>query len=133
MEPAIIDTQTFLCSSNYNVQQKLRSYRTIYGFVNLSIVTYEEVVNKLRYEDFKYLLKNSRAYLNFNQVIPITKEITQLAENLYTEFKQKGVEIKFSDLLVAATALKHNLTLITNNKKLIEYIPGLQVDKWTLY
>ena len=96
-------------------------------------MTYEEVVNKLRYEDFKYLLKNSRAYLNFNQVIPITKEITQLAENLYTEFKQKGVEIKFSDLLVAATALKHNLTLITNNKKLIEYIPGLQVDKWTLY
>ena len=96
MEPAIIDTQTFLCSSNYNVQQKLKSYRTIYGFVNLSIVTYEEVVNKLRYEDFKYLLKNSRAYLNFNQVIPITKEITQLAEKLYSDLKRSGVDIKFS-------------------------------------
>lgn len=36
------------------------------------------------------------------------------------------------DLLIAATALANNLTLITNNKKDFSNIPNLKVDDWSI-
>lgn len=44
--------------------------------------------------------------------------------------KQQGLAVNPLDLQIAAVALVHNLTLVTNNTKDFRHIPGLMLDDW---
>jgi predicted nucleic acid-binding protein len=48
---------------------------------------------------------------------PVTFPIARLAGYLKRDFGRKGVTLALSDVTVAAVALYHNLTLITDNAK----------------
>jgi tRNA(fMet)-specific endonuclease VapC len=46
---------------------------------------------------------------------------------LRVQLRRKGVTIGAMDLLIAATALVHDLTLVTNNEQDFQPTPGLRV------
>jgi len=48
-----------------------------------------------------------------------------------TELEKKGTPIGPLDMLIAAHAKSLDLTLITNNEKEFERIPGLKIENWT--
>jgi tRNA(fMet)-specific endonuclease VapC len=41
-----------------------------------------------------------------------------------------GIQVATAYLLIAATALTHNLTLVTHNTKDYQHRPGLRLDDW---
>ena len=43
---------------------------------------------------------------------------------------QKGISIPTADMMIAAVALVHNLTLVTHNTADFQRIPGLRLDDW---
>ncbi len=43
---------------------------------------------------------------------------------------QQGISVPTADLMIAAVALVHNLTLVTNNTADSQRIPGLRLDDW---
>jgi tRNA(fMet)-specific endonuclease VapC len=43
---------------------------------------------------------------------------------------QQGISVPTADLMIAAVALVHNLTLVTNNTADFQKIPGLRLDDW---
>jgi tRNA(fMet)-specific endonuclease VapC len=43
---------------------------------------------------------------------------------------QQGISVSRVDLLIAAVALVHNLTLVTHNTADYHNIPGLRLDDW---
>lgn len=43
---------------------------------------------------------------------------------------QTGVQVAVPDLMIAATALVHNLTLVTHNTADYKDVPGLRLDDW---
>lgn len=43
---------------------------------------------------------------------------------------QQGIAVPTADLMIATTALAHNLTLVTHNTKDYQPIPGLRLDDW---
>jgi tRNA(fMet)-specific endonuclease VapC len=43
---------------------------------------------------------------------------------------QHGISIPTADLMIAAVALVHNLTLVTNNTADFQSVPGLRLDDW---
>jgi tRNA(fMet)-specific endonuclease VapC len=43
---------------------------------------------------------------------------------------QQGISVPVADLMIAAVALLHNLTLVTNNTADFQNIPGLRLDDW---
>jgi tRNA(fMet)-specific endonuclease VapC len=43
---------------------------------------------------------------------------------------QQGITVSVPDLMIAAGALVHNLTLVTNNTADFRKIPGLRLDDW---
>ena len=47
-----------------------------------------------------------------------------------TELKQSGRPINDSDLFIAATAISHDLVLVTNNLRHFERIPFLRIENW---
>lgn len=56
-------------------------------------------------------------------------------DNAVTEFerlRQARVRIGTPDLKIAAIALAHNATLLTQNIRDFEKVPGLRFDDWTI-
>lgn len=43
---------------------------------------------------------------------------------------KQGISVSRMDLLIAAVALVHNLTLVTHNTADYQHIPGLRLDDW---
>lgn len=43
---------------------------------------------------------------------------------------KQGISVPTTDLMIAAVALDHNLTLVTNNTIHFQNIPGLRLDDW---
>ena len=56
-------------------------------------------------------------FLNSLEVYPIGKEIANYTGNLIKEYKKKGITVKLTDSIIAATCLLYNLTLVTLNLK----------------
>jgi tRNA(fMet)-specific endonuclease VapC len=45
---------------------------------------------------------------------------------------RRGIAVSRSDLLIAATAIVHDLTLVSHNTRDFKRIPGLMLDDWLL-
>jgi predicted nucleic acid-binding protein len=63
-------------------------------------------------------------------VYPYTKETALLAGKLDGEQQSRGVVIPFPDLLIGATALSLNFSVLTANVRHFGLIPGLSVSKF---
>ncbi|EEB74407.2 Hypothetical protein TAM4_1774 [Thermococcus sp. AM4] len=66
--------------------------------------------------------EKSKEFISFANIIPLTDEIADVAIEL-----RRKVSIKLPDAVIAATALVHNLTLVTRNVKDFEKIEGLRI------
>jgi tRNA(fMet)-specific endonuclease VapC len=43
---------------------------------------------------------------------------------------RQGIQVPTADLMIAAVALTHNLTLVTHNTADYQHVPGLRLDDW---
>jgi predicted nucleic acid-binding protein len=57
---------------------------------------------------------------------PVNREIANLAGDLKRKYSRKGITLSTPDVLIAATAIKKHLILVTNNPKHFP-IEGLMV------
>jgi tRNA(fMet)-specific endonuclease VapC len=48
------------------------------------------------------------------------------------ELHRQGIGVSFADLMIAATAKFHNLTLVTHNTADFQAIPGLRLEDWLI-
>jgi predicted nucleic acid-binding protein len=62
-------------------------------------------------------------------VYPYTKETAMLAGKLDGEQQSKGVVIPFGHLLIGATALSLGFSVLTDNLRHFQKIPGLSVTQ----
>lgn len=62
----------------------------------------------------------------------VTLEISRLSGSLRAARLDQGQAAPLADMLIAATALFHGLTLVTHNVADFQSIPGLQLDDWQI-
>lgn len=67
------------------------------------------------------------AVLSALQVLPYTADIARVHAEIWAHLSETGKMIGAHDLIIAATALAHQLTLVTLNLRHFERIPGLVV------
>ena len=60
-------------------------------------------------------------------VYPVTADIAVRAGRLNSALRQNGTAIGIADVLIAATALEFNFSVLTHNVRHFSYVPGLQV------
>ena len=70
-----------------------------------------------------------RELVNDVEVYPFTKETALLAGKIDGEQQSLGVVIPFADLLIGATALQADYSVVTVNLRHFRLIPGLRVLK----
>lgn len=64
------------------------------------------------------------------EIIPNHFEAAEIFGMLKSKLENKGLPIDDFDLILASTALTHNLTLVTNNEKHFRRIDGLKLENW---
>lgn len=74
-------------------------------------------------------LKQINKFINLLVIKPIFPVLPVFAEEK-AKLRKQGLLIDDFDLLIGATALKHNITLVTENVKHLSHIDNLQIDNW---
>jgi tRNA(fMet)-specific endonuclease VapC len=97
----------------------------------LSAVGYTELLNGL-YREHDLLRRQRRDefftyLLRLVPVMPYTLEVAELAGRLGGEAMASGRTIPFVDLMIGATALSLNFSVLTSNERHFRLIPGLAV------
>jgi tRNA(fMet)-specific endonuclease VapC len=134
MKQAIIDTDTisYFFRGHQNVVRHLDTYWQKYGLVNVSVITYYEVLNGLHYKDAKGQLAKFEVFIQLNKILDLSSSIAQRAAIIHADLRKSGQIIGHNDILIAATAIVNDMTLITNNSTHFSRIPELQIDNWVL-
>ena len=76
------------------------------------------------------LLQKINDLLNDVQVLDFDRACAEQFGQLRGSLLQQGVSVPTVDLMIAAVALVHNLTLVTNNTSDFQRIPGLRLEDW---
>jgi tRNA(fMet)-specific endonuclease VapC len=63
-------------------------------------------------------------------VLPFTFEVARTHARLWADLQSRGEVIGAHDIQIAATALVHNLTLVSGNRRHFERVPGLRLLLW---
>lgn len=63
-------------------------------------------------------------------VLDVTPGVVETYADVKSTLEADGTPLADLDLLIAATALLHGLTLVTNNLKHFARVPGLRVASW---
>ena len=135
MKQALLDTDTisYYFRNQTTVVEKVDKYLQEYGFINLSVVTYYEIMNGLLFKDAKRQLTLFETFSELNSIIPLDKSTAKLAADIYSQLRKKGITIGHNDIMIAACAIENNLTLVSNNTNHFQHIENLEIDNWSLY
>lgn len=132
MKQAILDTDTvsFFFRGNSKVISKIDKYLIEYGFLNISIVTYYEILNGLLYKDAKKQLQRFLEFAEYNKILPLTVKAADKSAEIYADLRKSGKVISHNDVLIAGIAITNDLMIITNNSEHFSRIKGLEIDNW---
>ena len=98
--------------------------------IAISIITYLEAYEGVeRSPDRQAAEAKLHAFVNRVPVLPLSRAVARRCAALRHALRRQGkrVDRRALDLLIAATALEHDLTLVTRNVEDFEDIPGLKL------
>ena len=127
----LIDTDTiiFALRGDKTVSAKFEENKHIP--ISISMITYAELVfgAKRSQNERKNMMKVNR----IREIYPIEELNTGVMEvfaDIKAKMYAKAIRIADMDLLIAATAIYNDLTLVTNNTKHFENVPMLKLENW---
>lgn len=135
MKPALLDTDAlslYLKAGDDSIVQCAGQYIRQYGRLNLSIITYYEIVSGLRHRDARKQFDSFQAFVARNTIVPITQRSADLAAEHYARLRKQGTPVDDIDLLIAGIALEHHFVLVTRNHRHFDRITGLILDDWSV-
>ena len=133
MEPSLFDTDTLseiMKGLDQHVQDNARRYLGVFHHFTFSIITCYEILRGLKARGATRQLARFEQRCQRSVVLPLTDDIIVQAADLYAMLHQEGQLISDADILIAATALKHNLVMVTENVNHFRRIPGLSIESW---
>jgi predicted nucleic acid-binding protein len=96
----------------------------------ISLITYGEVLAGVYYSRDSVAAKAGfRSLLRDIDVLPIDELVIVRFARIYGGLRNTGNAIDATDALVAATAIEHNLTLVTRNLRHYRPVPGLALNE----
>ncbi|MDD7013441.1 MAG: type II toxin-antitoxin system VapC family toxin [Treponema sp.] len=129
----LIDTDTiiFALRGDSSVLAKFEENKNLP--FSISMITYAELVfgAKRSQNEQKNMIKVN----HIRDIYPI-EELNEGVIEVFADIKakmfDKGIRIEDMDLLIAATAIYNELTLVTNNTKHFENVPNLKIENWKI-
>jgi predicted nucleic acid-binding protein len=94
--------------------------------IAVSLITYGEILEGITFgRNPKTEAAGLRQFLRLTSVLPLNRSIMRHFASVRGNLRRQGLLIGDMDILIAATALHHNLTLVTHNVRHFQRISGL--------
>ena len=129
----LLDTDTLsevIKDRDLRVRQAARQYLETHDSFTFSIITRYEVLRGLKAKRATRQVAAFEHWCQTSIVLPLTDDVVVRAADLYADLYRSGHLISDADILIAATALVHGLTLITGNVAHFQHISGLPLASW---
>ncbi|MCW9679440.1 type II toxin-antitoxin system VapC family toxin [Dolichospermum planctonicum UHCC 0167] len=128
----LLDTNivSAIFKNNLKVIIKLDNLRTQGEKVFISGMTYYEIQRGfLAVKATRKLINLENLCNEYKVLILDDMAIFQKASEIYADLKQRGLPIQDADIFIAATAIIHNLILVSHDSDLLR-IKDLQLENW---
>ena len=133
IQPALLDTTTLsevMKGRNQEVLREAGNYLAEHGRFQFSIITRYEILRGLEARGASRQLERFEDRCTESLVLPLADAVVTRAAKVYAELRRAGALISDADILIGATALVHDLPLVTENGRHFERIAGLTVKGW---
>lgn len=133
MKSALVDTDilSLFFRNNENVVSNFKTYLKTHEKINLSIITYYEILSGLKHRDASKQLALFLKFAGHNSILPLTEESVTISADLYARLRKTGQMLDDIDILIAGVAIANNLVFITRNKNHFERIKELKIADWS--
>jgi tRNA(fMet)-specific endonuclease VapC len=95
-----------------------------------AVVKAEMYFGAMKSVDPGHTLAQQRAFLDAFVSLPFDDQAAEAYGRLRAELARRGTPIGPNDLMIAAIALAHDLTLVTHNTAEFSRVPGLRLEDW---
>jgi len=115
MKESLIDTDIlfYYMRGLKEVVSYAQKYLKHFGHFNVSSLTVFEILKGLRKKNLIEKEEIFQAEILKHQILTLDYPVMDTAATLLTDLGNKGSPIAYGDLFIAATALTHNLVLVT--------------------
>ena len=126
----LIDTD--ICSAHMRRPGKLAHRFVQYtGQIAVSAVTLAELyAGAYKHSKTNRLLALIADLMQEVKVIDFDSDSANTFGQVRGTLLQRGISVPTTDLMIASSALAHNLTLVTHNTADYQNIPGLRLEDW---
>lgn len=134
MTPVLVDTDILsrFFRNDPVVVKHFNHYVQIHYQINISIITYYEVLSGLLHRDARKQLERFQQFIVENQVLPLNHEAVEQAAQLYAQTRKQGIPVDDIDILIAGIALAHGMNIATANTNHFSKLSGITIEVWTL-
>jgi tRNA(fMet)-specific endonuclease VapC len=132
MKPMLIDTDILsrFFRNDANVVARFQEYEHAHGCINISIITYYEILSGLSHRDAHKQLERFQAFAAVNSILPLSQEAATHAARLYAETRKKGTPVDDIDILIAGIALAHDMGVVTMNTDHFDKLISVHIENW---
>jgi tRNA(fMet)-specific endonuclease VapC len=133
VKKVLVDTDilSMFFRDNTNVKFHFSEYLKQHKKINISIITYYEILSGLKHKDAKKQLNKFVEFTTKNIVLPLTVDSVTISSEIYANLRRGGEVIDDIDILIAGIALSNNMVLVTHNENHFKRIERLLVDDWS--
>lgn len=130
--PVVLDTDILseLLKQHPLVLQRVRAYLAEHEQLAFSIITRYELLRGLKAKHARTQEAAFTLLCQASLILPLTDQVVDRAATLYGHLHRQGALLPDADLLIAATALEAQRTLVTNNLAHFQRIPNLVIETW---
>jgi tRNA(fMet)-specific endonuclease VapC len=137
LDKTLLDTDILsevLKGVNRQVLLRSNAYLQTFSSYTISVITVMEIVrgwHRLQRED---RIQRFLGALSTTEVLSVDSSTAELAGRIYADLQRTGQLIGVADSIIAATAIQHDLVLVTGNQNHYQRIQAqgynLTLDNW---
>jgi tRNA(fMet)-specific endonuclease VapC len=130
--PVLVDTDILsaVMRKHALATERARSYLRLRRNFTFSIITRYEILRGLYARGAAKQIAMFDKLCAASRVLPITDPIITQAAQIYADLQKRGELISDADILIAATAITHELIVVTNNLVHFRRIRDLRTENW---
>jgi len=113
-----------------SVIAELEKYQEYFEKIIFSILTYYEIVSGLKYRDSRKLLTIFEELASESEIVGFEQDTAKIASEIYCDLRHRGLLIPPIDIFIGATAIQHDLVLVTANIKHFQIMKNLKYVNW---
>ena len=127
----LLDTDTIIYAIKGERQVTRRLEETAGQPKAISVVTYGELFfGAMKSAAPQANLAKVRRVGELFPVIEVSRAVMETFGSLKAELQTRGKTVDDLDLVIASTALVYSYSLVTNNERHFQNIPGLRLENW---